>query len=148
MLCSRHSSAEIRRHFSGPHGFHHSRSNSNASSTGYLSVVSSLLLGSVYFCLFGLAIFIWQAFVTLFRIWSPSWGNLRAFQPCCSHIFTKRGCKQLVMESSLVLTVMPGLKNDNLYHFTKMQHTALQFYKGVVSFYPSLSICYYEYSEN
>lgn len=68
MFCSRHSSAEIRRHFSGTHGFHHSRSNSNASSTGYLSVVSSLHLDFIGFCLFGSAIFIWF-FDTLARIW-------------------------------------------------------------------------------
>ncbi|XP_068594454.1 dedicator of cytokinesis protein 8 [Brachionichthys hirsutus] len=35
---NRHSSAEIRRQFSGTHGFHHSRSNSNASATGSLAV--------------------------------------------------------------------------------------------------------------
>lgn len=40
MFWHRHSSAEIRKHFSGSYGFHHSRSNSNASSTGYLAVVS------------------------------------------------------------------------------------------------------------
>lgn len=57
MFCSRHSSAEIRRHFSGTHAFHHSRSNSNASSTGYLSVVSSLLFYLICFCLFGSIIF-------------------------------------------------------------------------------------------
>lgn len=56
MFCSRHSSAEIRRHFSGTHGVHHSRSNSNASSTGYLSVVSSLHLDFICFCHFGSAI--------------------------------------------------------------------------------------------
>ncbi|XP_075905606.1 dedicator of cytokinesis protein 8 isoform X1 [Nelusetta ayraudi] len=38
---NRHSSAEIRRHFSGSHGFQHSRSSSNASSTGYLTVPQS-----------------------------------------------------------------------------------------------------------
>ncbi|XP_011613887.1 dedicator of cytokinesis protein 8 isoform X1 [Takifugu rubripes] len=38
---NRHSSAEIRRHFGGTHGVQHSRSNSNASSTGYLSVPQS-----------------------------------------------------------------------------------------------------------
>ncbi|XP_041792139.1 dedicator of cytokinesis protein 8 isoform X2 [Chelmon rostratus] len=35
---NRHSSAEIRRNFSGNYGFHHSRTNSNASATGYLTV--------------------------------------------------------------------------------------------------------------
>lgn len=69
MFCSRHSSAEIRRHFGGTHGVQHSRSNSNASSTGYLSVVSSLHLDFIGFCLFGSAIFIWQFFDTLSRIW-------------------------------------------------------------------------------
>uniref|UniRef100_A0A3Q3VLJ0 Uncharacterized protein n=1 Tax=Mola mola TaxID=94237 RepID=A0A3Q3VLJ0_MOLML len=34
-------SAEIRRHFSGSHGFQHSRTNSNASATGYLTVPQS-----------------------------------------------------------------------------------------------------------
>uniref|UniRef100_A0A3B4ZF89 Dedicator of cytokinesis 8 n=1 Tax=Stegastes partitus TaxID=144197 RepID=A0A3B4ZF89_9TELE len=33
MFCFRHSSAEIRRHFSGSYGVHHSRTNSNASAT-------------------------------------------------------------------------------------------------------------------
>ncbi|KAM9744074.1 dedicator of cytokinesis protein 8 isoform 1-T1 [Menidia menidia] len=35
---NRHSSAEIRRHFSGSHGFYHSRTSSNASVTAYLTV--------------------------------------------------------------------------------------------------------------
>ncbi|XP_030272401.1 dedicator of cytokinesis protein 8 isoform X4 [Sparus aurata] len=37
----RHSSAEIRRNFSGNYGFQHSRTNSNASATGYLAVPQS-----------------------------------------------------------------------------------------------------------
>lgn len=58
VFCSRHSSAEIRRNFSGNYGFQHSRTNSNASATGYLAVVSPLLF---------FVIFIQQVFVTLFR---------------------------------------------------------------------------------
>ncbi|KAM8760403.1 dedicator of cytokinesis protein 8 isoform 1-T1 [Acanthopagrus schlegelii] len=38
---NRHSSAEIRRNFSGNYGFQHSRTNSNASATGYLAVPQS-----------------------------------------------------------------------------------------------------------
>ncbi|XP_073322024.1 dedicator of cytokinesis protein 8 [Pagrus major] len=38
---NRHSSAEIRRNFGGNYGFQHSRTNSNASATGYLTVPHS-----------------------------------------------------------------------------------------------------------
>ncbi|XP_070690098.1 dedicator of cytokinesis protein 8 [Pempheris klunzingeri] len=38
---NRHSSAEIRRHFSGNYGFNHSRTNSNASASVYLTVPQS-----------------------------------------------------------------------------------------------------------
>lgn len=66
-FCFRHSSAEIRKHFSGNHGLHHSRTNSNASATVWLTVVSFLLLKEC-FCFWSLVFcFIQQEIVTSSR---------------------------------------------------------------------------------